>query len=129
VQDHLTRQRRIAFLAAGCQGLLAILAGSVAWMLAGKDAGRSAGIGAASLALASAAQAQMALGGGVQPPGAAFARLLLGTLAKWFVVVVVWWGAIAVIGKAPLAAVCGLLAASLVQPLVVLLGTKVKRER
>jgi hypothetical protein len=50
-------------------------------------------------------------------------------LAKWLVVIAVWWGAIAIIGKAPIAAVAGLLAALLVHPLVVLLGTKVKRER
>ena len=81
------------------------------------------------MALANAVHAQFALGGGVQSPGAAFARLLLGTLGKWLVVVVVWWGAIEVIGKAPLAALCGLFAASLVHPLVVLLDTKVKRER
>ena len=81
------------------------------------------------MAVANALQAQVALGGGVLPPSAAFARLLLGTLVKWFVVVAVWWSSIGVIGKAPLAALCGLFAASLAYPLVVYLGTKVKRER
>lgn len=108
---------------------MALLAGAVAGVVAGTEAGLASGIGALSLALANAVQAQLALGGGVQAAGVAFARLLFGTLAKWLIVVVVWWGAIAVIGKAPLAALCGLFAASMVYPLVVLLGTKVKRER
>jgi len=106
-----------------------VLAGTVAWAVAGRNAGLAASIGAISMALANAAQAQLALGGGVQAPGAAFARLVLGTLAKWLVVVAVWWSAIAVVGKAPLAAICGLLAAALVHPLVVLHGSRVKRER
>jgi hypothetical protein len=108
---------------------VALLAGAVASASAGRNAGFAAVIGAASVALASAVQAQLALGGGIASPGVAFARLLLGTLAKWLVVIAVWWGAIAIIGKAPIAAVAGLLAALLVHPLVVLLGTKVKRER
>jgi hypothetical protein len=129
VQDHLGSHRRLAFRAVAVQAAVALLAGAVATATAGRIAGLAAAIGAASVALASAVQAQLALGGGIAPPSVAFARLLLGTLAKWLVVVAVWWGAIAIIGKAPIAAVAGLLAALLVHPLVVLLGTKVKRER
>lgn len=89
----------------------------------------AAAIGAGSVTVANALQARLALGGGVQPPSAAFLRLLLGTLVKWFVVVAVWWSSIAVVGKAPLAAIVGLFAASLAHPLVIHFGTKVKRER
>jgi hypothetical protein len=129
VQDHLGSHRRLAFRAVAFQAATAVLAGLVAWLVAGRIAGLAAVIGAMSMALANAAQAQLALGGGVQVPGAAFARLLLGTLAKWLVVVAVWWGAIAVVGKAPLAALAGLLAAAVVHPLVVLFGSRMKRER
>jgi hypothetical protein len=129
VQDHLGSHRRLAFRAAAVQAAVALLAGAVASASAGRIAGFAAAIGAASVALASVVQAQLALGGGIAPPGVAFARLLLGTLAKWLVIVAVWWGAIAIVGKAPIAAVAGLLAALLAHPLVVLLGTKVKRER
>ena len=89
----------------------------------------AAAIGAGSVTVANALQAQLALGGGVQPPSAAFLRLLLGTLVKWLVVVAVWLSSIAVVEKAPLAAIVGLFAASLAHPLVIHFGTKVKRER
>ena len=129
MQDHLGSHRRLAFRAVACQALIAVLAGAAAVMVSGGAAGLAAVIGAGSLAVANALQAQFALGGGVQPPGAAFFRLVLGTLLKWLVVFVVWWSSIGVVGKAPLAAIVGLLAASLAHPLVVFLGTKVKRER
>jgi hypothetical protein len=129
VHDHLRSHRRLAFRAVATQAAVALLAGATAAMVAGRIAGLAAGIGAASMTLASAVQAQLALGGGVQSPGAAFSRLLLGTLGKWLVVVVVWWGAMGVIGKAPAWALGGFFAALLVHPLVVLLDTKVKRER
>jgi ATP synthase protein I len=129
VQDPLASHRHLAYRAVAWQAATALIAGAVAGIVAGTDAGIAAGLGALSLALANAVHAWLALGGGVQAAGVAFARLLLGTLAKWLIVVAVWWGAIEVVGKAPLAALCGLLAASLAHPLVVLLGTKVKRER
>jgi hypothetical protein len=129
VQDHLGSNRRLAFRAVAFQAAVALLAGLVAGVVAGRIAGFAACIGAASMALANAAQAQIALGGGVQVAGSAFARLLLGTLAKWFLVVAVWWGAIAVVGAAPIAALCGLFAAALVHPLVVFHGSRMKRER
>jgi hypothetical protein len=130
VQDHLSSHRRLAFRAVACQALVAVFAGAAAaGAISGRTAGMAAAIGAGSVAVANALQAQVALGGGVQPPSAVFLRLLLGTLVKWLVVVALWWSSIGVIGKAPLFAIGGLLAASLVHPLVVYLGTKVKRER
>ena len=60
----------LAFLALGTRHALAAAVGGIA-MLAGNG-----------LAVA------VALGGGIQPARAAFARLLLGTLAKWVVVLV-----------------------------------------
>jgi hypothetical protein len=61
----------LAFLALGTRQALGAAVGGIA-MLAGN------GLAAA-----------VALGGGIQPAGAAFARLLLGTLLKWLVVLVV----------------------------------------
>jgi hypothetical protein len=129
VQDHLSSHRHLAYRAVACQFLVALSAGALAGATSGRTAGWAAAIGAGSVALANALQAHVALGGGVVPPSIAFSRLLLGTLVKWFVVVAVWWSAISVIGKAPMAAIGGLFAASLAYPLVVYLGTKVKRER
>lgn len=129
MHDHLRRHRRLAFRAVALQAAVALVAGATAAICVGSDAGWAAVIGAISIALANAVQAQLALSGGVQSPGSAFARLLFGTLAKWVVVVAVWWGAIGVVGKAPLWALAGLSAALLMHPLLVLLDTKVKRER
>ena len=112
-----------------CQALVAVAAAAIAGAVWGATAGLAAAIGAGSMAVANALQAQLALGGRVQPPGAAFLRLVLGTMLKWLVVFAVWWSSIGVIGKAPLAAIAGLLAATLAHPLVVYFGTKVKRER
>ena len=101
----------------------------VAWGLAGANSGLAALIGGSSLALANAAAAQLSLGGGVQTPRAAYARLLLGTIFKWLLVVGVWLVAMAVLKKAPLAAILGLLAAAVAHPVAIIFAAKVKRER
>ena len=120
MQEHLRSHRRLAYRAVAVQALVALATAAVALAVSGRTAGTAAAIGAGSVAVANALQAHLA---------AAFLRLLLGTLVKWLVVVAVWWASIGVIGKAPLAAICGLLAASLAHPLVIHSGTKVKRER
>ena len=129
MQDHLGSHRRLAYRAVAWQALVALVAAAVAFAFSGRTAGMAAAIGAGSVAAANALQARIALGGGVQAPSAAFVRLLLGTLLKWLVVVAVLWSTIPVVGKAPLATILGLLAASLAHSLVVSFGTKVKRER
>jgi hypothetical protein len=129
VRDHLGSHRRLAYRAVACQALVALVVAAMAGAVSGRTAGMAAAIGAGSVTVANALQARLALGGGVQPPSAAFLRLLLGTLVKWFVVVAVWWSSLAVVGNAPLAALAGLFAASLAHPLVIHFGTKVKRER
>lgn len=127
--DHLSANREIAFRAVAWQALVSALAGAVAWGLAGMIPGLAALIGGSSLAIANAAAAQLSLGGGVQAPRVAYARLLLGTIFKWVLVVGVWLGAMAVLKKAPLAAILGLLAAMVAHPVAILFAAKVKRER
>ncbi|HMB56142.1 MAG TPA: hypothetical protein VKM35_02925 [Arenimonas sp.] len=107
----------------------AMFAGLAAWLFAGPGAGVAAAIGGSSIALGNAVMAHFSLGGGVLAPRVAFARLLLGAIFKWALVVLVWWGAMAVLKKAPLAALFGLLAAMAIHPIAIIFGAKVKRER
>lgn len=127
--DHLSANRGIAFRAVAWQALISALTGLLAWGLVGGNAGLAALIGGSSLAFANAAAAQLALGGGVQTPRAAYARLLLGTILKWVLVVGMWLGAMDVLKRAPLAAILGLLASMATHPVAILFVAKVKRER
>jgi hypothetical protein len=127
--DHLSANREIAFRAAAWQALVSALAGLAAWGLAGADAGVAVGVGGGSIALANAVATQLCLGVGIRTPGAAYARLLLGTVVKWGLVVGVWLLAMTVLQKAPLAAMLGLLAAMAVYPIAIFFAAKVKRER
>lgn len=129
VPDHLKTSRELAFRAVWWQAAVALLSGLMAWALAGADAGVAAAVGASSLVLGNAAMAQMSLGGGILPPRGAYARLLIGAILKWLLVFGVWVGAMAVLKKAPLAALLGLLATMAVHPIVIIFGAKVKRER
>ena len=54
--------------------------------------------------------AAVALGGGIQPAGAAFARLLLGTLGKWVVALAVIVVALGPLRLPPLPLLAGLAA-------------------
>jgi len=129
VPDHLKTSRELAFRAVRWQTAAALLSGLAGWAVTGADAGLAASIGGFSLVLGNAAMAQMSLGGGIQPPRGAFARLLIGAILKWLLVVGVWVGAMAVLKKAPLAALLGLLATMAVHPIAIIFGAKVKRER
>lgn len=99
----------LAFLALGTQQALAAAAGGIA-MLAGN------GLAAA-----------VALGGGIQPAGAAFARLLLGTLLKWLAVLVVVVVALQAWRLPPLATLAGLVAGVLANLLALNLRSANKR--
>lgn len=127
--DHLSANREIAFRAAVWQALVSVLVGMAGWALANGSAGVAAWIGGSSIAVANAAATQLSLGGGILTPGAAFARLLLGTILKWGLVVGVWLLAMPALKKAPLAAMSGLLAAMAIYPIAILFAAKVKRER
>lgn len=75
-------QRAIAWQAvATVLVTLAFLAKGMPWMLA-------ALVGGGAVTLAAWLSALVALGGGVSPAGAAFARLLMGMALKWLLVLV-----------------------------------------
>ncbi|WP_243708018.1 hypothetical protein [Luteimonas arsenica] len=89
---------------------LALLAKGSAWAL-----GAVAGGGA--IIVGGALYGVLALGGGIAPAVGALARLVLGLLAKWFVVIATLFIAIAVAKLPPLAVIGGVVVALVVQVL------------
>lgn len=86
--------RRLARRATALQAA-ATLATALACLTAGSDAAAGALAGGTAMTLGSAIAAWGGFGGGVQGAGMALGRLLLGTAAKWVVVAVGLYLAIA----------------------------------
>lgn len=109
-------RRTIAFQAVAVAALsLALLAKGSAWALA-------AVAGGAAIAAGGALYGALALGGGIAPAGGALARLVLGLLAKWFVVIATLFIAIAVVKLPPLAVIGGAVVALVAQVLAMASG-------
>ena len=89
---------------------LALLVKGSAWSL-----GAVAGGGA--ITAGGALYGVLALGGGIAPAAGALSRLVLGLLAKWFVVIAVLFVAIAVVRLPPLAVIAGVVVALVAQVL------------
>ena len=87
--------RRLARRAVALQGAV-VLATALACLLSGRQAAYGALAGGAAMTLGSAIAAWGAFGGGVEGAGMALGRLLLGTAAKWVVVAVGLYLAIAI---------------------------------
>lgn len=109
-------RRAIAFQAVAVAALsLALLAKGSAWSLA-------ALAGGVAIAAGGALYGVLALGGGIAPAGGALARLVLGLLAKWFVVIATLFIAIAVAKLPPLAVIGGAVVALVAQVLAMASG-------
>ena len=89
---------------------LALLAKGPAWALA-------AVAGGAAVTAGGALYGVLALGGGIAPATGALARMVLGLLAKWVVVVAVLFFAIAVVRLPPFAVIGGVIVALVAQVL------------
>lgn len=87
--------RRLARRAVALQAAV-VLATALACLLSGRQAAYGALAGGAAMTLGSAIAAWGAFGGGVEGAGMALGRLLLGTAAKWVVVAVGLYLAIAI---------------------------------
>ena len=74
----------------------------------------AAALGGAAMAGGNAAAAAIALSGGIQRAPMAFARLLLGVMAKWLVVIAVFALALVAWRLPPMPALAGLAASTLV---------------
>ena len=112
--------RRLAQRTAATQALVT-LATALACLMSGREAALGALVGGGAMTLGGLVAAWSAFGGGVQGAGMALGRLLLGLAAKWVVVIVgvflaiaVWHlPAMAVLGGAAMAAVAMLVATKL----------------
>ena len=109
--------RRLAQRTAATQALVT-LATALVCLMSGREAALGALVGGGAMTLGGLVAAWSAFGGGVQGAGMALGRLLLGLAAKWVVVIVgvflaiaVWHlPAMAVLGGAAMAAVAMLVA-------------------
>jgi F0F1-type ATP synthase assembly protein I len=89
VHDPIATGRSAALRAVAIQAAAALLVAGGMWLLAGPRQGLAAVAGGLAMLAGNALAAVVALGGGIQSARAAFARLLLGTLGKWVVVMLV----------------------------------------
>src|SRR3546814_16353956 len=89
VHDPIATGRRAALRAVSIQAIVALLVAVGMLLLAGRIHGLAAAAGGIAMLAGNALAAAVALGGGIQPARAAFARLMLGTLGKWVVVMAV----------------------------------------
>jgi F0F1-type ATP synthase assembly protein I len=80
--------RRAATRAVAVQAAVALFV-AAGFLVIGPRQALAAAVGGIAMLLANALNLALALGGGIQPASAAFARLLLGTLGKWLVAMVV----------------------------------------
>jgi len=89
VHDPVAAGRHTALRAIGFQAVVVLPVAAAAWLLQGPRAALAAATGGAALVLGHLVATALALGGGIQPARAAFARLLLGIAGKWLVVAAV----------------------------------------
>jgi len=127
MHDPVAVGRRAARRALAIQALVAMLV-ALAFGLQGAAHAVAAAVGGGAMILGNALAAGTALGGGIQPARAAFARLVLGTLAKWAVVMGVLVCAFGVWRLPPLPTLVGVMAGVLAYLLGLNFG-RVKRER
>jgi F0F1-type ATP synthase assembly protein I len=114
--------------AVAIQAVVALLVALLVLAAAGPRQGLAAAAGGIAMLAGNGLAAAVALGGGIQPAGAAFARLLLGTLGKWVVALVVVVVALGPLRLPPLPLLAGLAAGMLAYLLAVQLNTQ-RRQR
>ena len=126
MHDPIATGRRAALRAVAVQAIVALLVAVGMLLSAGLEQGLAAAAGGIAMLAGNALAAMVALGGGIQPASAAFARLMLGTLGKWVVVMAVLAVALGVFGLPALSTLVGL-AAGMLAYLLALHGTKSTR--
>lgn len=111
--------RRVAQRAIVWQVFAVALAAVALFLLRG-GAWAAGGLGGGGAVIAgSALSGLLALGGGVSPATGALARMLLGVLVKWVVVIGVLVLAVGVAGMPPAAVLTGVIAAMVAQVLAI----------
>ena len=128
MHDPIATGRRAAMRAVAIQAIVALLVALAFLAAAGWRQGLAAAVGGIAMLAGNGLAAAVALGGGIQPAGAAFARLLLGTLGKWVVALVVVAVALGPLRLPPLPLLAGLAAGMLAYLLAVQMNTQ-RRQR
>ncbi len=108
MHDPIAAGRRTALRAVVVQFLVAIVLAAV-FLVQGAREALAAGLGGLALVLGNALAAVMALAG-IVPARVAFGSLLLGTVAKWLVVIAVFVAALLFWRLPPLPLLAGLVA-------------------
>jgi len=103
--------RRLARRAVVSQAVATLLA-SLVCLTFGPEAALGAFVGGAAIAIGSAIAGGFTFAGGVSGAGAIFARLLLGTAAKWMLAIVAMYVAIAVFDWPAIAVLVGMASAA-----------------
>jgi F0F1-type ATP synthase assembly protein I len=106
VLNSVAAGRRLAQRTAALQAVVT-LATALACLLSGRDAALGALVGGGAMTLGGLVAAWGAFAGGVSNAGMALGRLLLAMAAKWIVVIVGLWLAIAVLHLPPMAVLAG----------------------
>lgn len=101
--------RRAATRAVAVQAAVALFV-AAGFLVLGPRQALAAAAGGIAMLLGNALNLALALGGGIQPASAAYARLLLGTLGKWLVAMVVVVVALGAWHLPPLPLLAGLVA-------------------
>ncbi len=104
--------RQLAQRATAWQAAASVLV-ALAWLATSPINALGAVVGGLGITAGSWAAAKVALGGGVVPAGAAFARLVMGVAIKWVVVLLVLVASLAGFGLPGLPVVTGVLGATL----------------
>ncbi|MBA2237095.1 MAG: hypothetical protein H0W24_00105 [Lysobacter sp.] len=127
MHDPVAAGRRSSRRALALQAVVAALV-ALAFAVQGSQQALSAAMGGGAMLSGNALAAAVALGGGIQSARAAFARLLLGTLGKWVVVMAVLAVGFGAWRLPPLPALVGVIAGLLAYLVGLNLG-RVMRER
>ena len=128
MNDPIATGRRAALRAVAIQAIVALLVAAGMLLSAGRINGLAAAAGGIAMLAGNALAAAVALGGGIQPARAAFARLMLGTLGKWVVVMAVLAVALGLFELPAPSTLVGLVAGMLAY-LLVLHGMSTRQQR
>lgn len=128
MHDPVAVGRRTAHRALAIEAIVAMLV-ALAFLVQGPQQASAAAVGGGAVILGNALAAFVALGGGIQSGRTAFARLLLGTLGKWVVVVGLLAMAFGMWRIPPLPALVGVVASMLAYLVGLNFGGRIKRER
>ncbi|MHB8913373.1 MAG: hypothetical protein ACYC42_12120 [Lysobacter sp.] len=128
MHDPVAAGRRSAYRALATEAIVSTLV-ALAFLAQGPWQALAAAVGGGAMILGNALAASVALGGGIRRAQVAFARLVLGTLAKWAVVMGGLACAFGVWRLPPLPTLAGVVAGVLAYLLGLNISSRIKRER